>query len=88
VCCTLFPFSGFGMAVAFWVSRTCSLYFDFPLITEVSECFGDKLQSIIGEDFVWEAMSTYNVFPDEILYYSRGDVLERFGFYTFGEVVC
>lgn len=81
-------FGYLGMSVAFRVSGTCDFYSDSPFIAEIPKRFGNKLRTVIGDDFIWETVPTYDVFPDEVLYYSRCDVLKCFSFYPFGEVVC
>ena len=54
---------------------------------ELSEFFIYKLSVIVGDDGVWDAISTYDILPNELLYLLGCNGGKWFGFYPLGEVV-
>ena len=61
--------------------------FDAQIGVELNEFFIYKLPAIVGDDCMWDAISAYDILPNELLYLLGCNGGKRFGFYPLGEVV-
>ena len=79
--------SGLGLTVALRVSRCGHVEPNSPSVAELFEVVGYELSSIVGYDFVWDAMPAYDVFPNKSFDLESVYLLESFSFNPFREVV-
>jgi len=61
--------------------------FDTQTDVELSEFFVHKLPAVVGDDGMWDAISAYDILPNEWLYLLGCNGGKRFGFYPLAEVV-
>jgi len=61
--------------------------FDAQAGVELSEFFIYELSVVIGDDGVWDAISAYDILPNQLLYLLSCNGGKRLGFYPFSEVV-
>jgi len=69
------------------VFNKANYVFDAQIGVELIEFFIDKLSAIVGDDGMWDAISTYDILTNELLYLLGCNGGKRFGFYPLGEVV-
>ena len=61
--------------------------FDAQIGVELNKFFIYKLSAIVGDDGMWDAISAYDILPNELLYLLGCNGGKQFGFYPLGEVV-
>jgi len=69
------------------VFNKASYVFDAQAGVELSEFFIYDLTVVVGDNGVWDAISAYDILPNELLYLLGCNGDKRLDFYPFSEVV-